>query len=112
MKYYSSRTYAVILVSSRRSLDVEWQDRYATSGKYPFTFLLKKKRAFLCFTPPENEFGNQLFFSILGSSSTFRLFRSYESKKVSGRFPDAWTRKRFSFPTAWQKLPLFSGGLG
>jgi len=29
------------------------------------------------------------FFWILGSSSTFRLFRSYESKKVSGRFPDA-----------------------
>ena len=25
---------------------------------------------------------------ILGSSSTFRLFRSYEPKKVSGRFPD------------------------
>jgi len=35
------------------------------SGKYhyPFTFLLvyfslKKKRVSLCFTPPENEFGN------------------------------------------------------
>ena len=28
------------------------------------------------------------FFRILGTSSTFRLFPSYESKKVSGRFPD------------------------
>src|SRR5712671_570397 len=51
------------------------------------TFRKKKKRVFLCFTPPENEFGNQLFW-ILGSSSTFRLFHSYESKKVSGRFPN------------------------
>src|SRR5712671_7989786 len=28
------------------------------------------------------------FFWILGSLSTFRLFHSYESKKVSGRFPN------------------------
>ena len=27
-------------------------------------------------------------FWILGSLSTYRLFHSYESKKVSGRFPD------------------------
>jgi len=37
-----------------------------SSGKYPFTFLLfyflkKKRRVFLCFTPPENEYGNQVF---------------------------------------------------
>jgi len=33
--------------------------------RQPFLLLYfskKKKRAFLCFTPPENEFGNQLFF--------------------------------------------------
>ena len=32
------------------------------------------------------------FFWILGSLSTFRLFHSYESKKVSGRFPDVLIR--------------------
>jgi len=40
-----------------------------------------KKEGFLCFTPPENEFGSQLFW-ILGSSSTFRLFRSYKLVRV------------------------------
>jgi len=48
---------------------------------------LRKKRVFLYFTPPENEFGIN-FFWILGPWSTCRLFNSYESKKVSGRFPD------------------------
>jgi len=43
--------------------------------RQPFLLLYfskRKKRAFLCFTPPENEFGNQLFFFwILGSFLTF-----------------------------------------
>jgi len=48
----------------------------------------------LCFTPPENAFGNQLFLDsrLLVDLSTFSLVRartsSYECKKVSGRFPD------------------------
>ena|SRR5712675_86243 len=72
-----------------------------SSGKYPFAFFYlscllfkktkQKKRAFLCFTPPEMNLGIN-FFWILGSSSTFRLFNSYKSKKVSGRFPDAELR--------------------
>ena len=50
----------------------------------------------MCFTPPENEFGNQLFFDsrFLVDFSTFSLVQarsgSYESKKVSGRFPDVY----------------------
>ena len=50
----------------------------------------RKKEGFVCFTPSEKEFGNQLFW-ILGYSSSFRVFTrtgSYESKKVSDRFPD------------------------
>jgi len=62
------------------------------SGKYPFTFLLvyfsEKKRGLFCASLLlKMNFGIN-FFWILGSSSTFRLFHSYESKKVSGRFPD------------------------
>jgi len=71
----------------------------STSGKYPFTFLTvyfsDKKRGLLCFTtftPPENEFGNQLYSRFLIDFSTFSLVQartgSYESKNVSGRFPD------------------------
>ena len=48
---------------------------------YFFICLLFEKDGFLCFTPPENEFGNQLF-------DLFARASSYESKKVSGRFPD------------------------
>ena len=69
------------------------------SGKYPFTYLLvyfsKKIEGFLCFTPPENAFWESTFFSIVGSLSTFQLFHSYESKKVSGRFPDVLQKREF-----------------
>src|SRR5712671_2615742 len=57
---------------------------------YFFTCLLFEIFVFLCCTPPESEFGNQLFLD-LDSSSTFRLFHSYESKNISGRFPDVRT---------------------
>jgi len=46
----------------------------------------KKKRVFLCFTPPENEFGNQLFLDsrfLVDFSTFFTRTSSYESKKVS-----------------------------
>src|SRR5712671_6195991 len=90
--FYSVITKATLIemtVEGVEDTKEAWID--TASGKYPFTFLLvylSKKRGFLlCFTPPENEFGNSLF-RILCSSSTFRLFNSYESKKVSGKFPD------------------------
>ncbi|KAH9956618.1 hypothetical protein BC827DRAFT_746480 [Russula dissimulans] len=73
---------------------------HTASRKYPsnfnfLNFLEKKKRVSLCFFPPENEFVNELFLRsrFLFSFSKFRLVgtrtSSYESKKVSGRFPDA-----------------------
>ena len=63
--------------------------------------LFGSKRVFLCFTPPENEFGDQLFLDsrCLVDFSTFSLVQArtssyeyYESKKVSGRFPDEGSR--------------------
>jgi len=64
------------------------------SGKYPFSFLLvyfsKKKRVLCASLLLKSNLGIN-FFWILGYSSTFRLFTrtgSYESKKVSDRFPD------------------------
>jgi len=59
--------------------------RCPASGKYPFAFLLvnflKKKRVFLCFTPSENEFGNQLFLDsiLLARLLAFRLERARSS---------------------------------
>jgi len=51
------------------------------SGKYSFTCLLFEKiEVFLCFTPPENAFGNQLFLNSRFLVD-FATFRSYESKK-------------------------------
>ena len=80
-------TTSVSLSSVAKGLNHQPETASGKISIYFFTCLLfetKKKRGFfLCFTPPENEFGNQLFFFwILGSSSTFRLFHSYESKKV------------------------------
>ena len=55
------------------------------------------------------------FFWILGSFSTFRLFHSYEFKKVSGRFPDTvtvpflplpWSRLSVSCIVAWTQYNL------
>jgi len=50
---------------------------------YLSTFRKKKKRVFLCFTPPENEFGNQLFLdsSFLVDFSTFSLVQARTSPK-------------------------------
>jgi len=59
--------------------------RTSTSGKYPFTCLLFEKIGASLLLKVHLGIN---FFWILGSSSAFRLFRSYESKKVSGRFPD------------------------
>ena len=49
----------------------------------------RKNRGFFCASLLLKMHLGINFFSILGSLSTFRLFHSYESKKVSGRFPDA-----------------------
>jgi len=54
---------------------------------YLFTCLLFEKKVFCASLLLKMHLGIN-FFWILGSSSTYRLFRSYESKKVSGRFPD------------------------
>src|SRR5712675_2448798 len=49
----------------------------------------RKNRGFFCASLLLKMHLGINFFWTLGSSSTFRLFRSYESKKVSGgRFPD------------------------
>jgi len=58
--------------------------RAITSGKYPVTsFWKKKRRVFLCFTPPENEFGNQLFLDsrFLVDFSAFSLVQARTSPK-------------------------------
>src|SRR5712671_1358806 len=50
------------------------EGRKTPSGKYLSTFFRKKnKRVFLCFTPPENEFGNQTSFK------SYRLVRARTS---------------------------------
>jgi hypothetical protein len=58
-----------------------------TSGRYPLAFELlnfsEKKRVSFCLIPPENKFVNELFLR-----SRFLFSGPYESKKVSGRFPD------------------------
>jgi len=46
------------------------------------------------------------FFWILGSSSTFRLFLSYESKKVSGRCPDGDHLQKCKYPTEQPRKTL------
>ena len=48
----------------------------------------RKNRGFFCASLLLKMHLGINFFWILGSLSTFRLFHSYESKKVSGRFPD------------------------
>src|SRR5712672_3373719 len=56
------------------------EGRKTPSGKYLSTFSRKKNKGdFLCFTPPENEFGHQTSFQVVQARTS-----PYESKSSHG----------------------------